>query len=276
MGVKVMHEKPGPDGSVSWPMAVSDAYVNRVYPWSGLKEILGPDELLFTHVVHVVRCPVDNIAALTSHTHVSRGFIKSAGLPAPARKADSEKYMNELIAWASLAWIAWNEHVERYADYRFQTESLSCADGERHLHTTLWRSGFGDGRASSQGAKTSSSERILFAPTPQARHNSTFSNNLDTDNVMTRLNVRSHIRGIDLGRISRAFNESGYAQKYVPGLGPNAGELVVERLQLMARAYGYGDRCLTGQGPVGNCSSPDGSQVGRASEGRAGFFDIMG
>lgn len=275
MGVKVKHEMPGLDGSVSWPMAVNDAYVNQAYPWSGLKNTLGPDELIFTHVAHVVRCPLDNIATLTTHKHATRHFMASAGVPEPAGRADFGNSVNERVAWASLAWIAWNEHVERYADYRFQTESLPCPDGELHLRTTLWRSGFGDGLASAPAAGTSSAGRPVHTPsTLPARSLSSLP---ASDRKKTaHLNVRSHIRGISLANISRAFNESGYALKYAPELGPHAGELVVARLRLMARAYGYGDQCLAGHGPARNCSGADGGMAGIASEHGAGFFDIMG
>lgn len=74
LGVDVDHERLGSSGAVSWPYAVDDALVGLTYPHGAL---LRPS-LRFRLVVHAVRCPLQQISSLTSHTDASFRFILAA------------------------------------------------------------------------------------------------------------------------------------------------------------------------------------------------------
>ena len=75
-GILARHEDYGPQATVSWKHAVSDAYVGLPYPRAVSSSghfthpvhgmgVDSADSPRFRFVVHVVRCPLDAIASLT-------------------------------------------------------------------------------------------------------------------------------------------------------------------------------------------------------------------
>lgn len=75
-GFDVCHEELCPDGSVSWPFAVNDVFLETSYPhhaYLSNSTILWPR---FDTVVHIVRCPMQQISSLTSHVEKSFNFIR--------------------------------------------------------------------------------------------------------------------------------------------------------------------------------------------------------
>ena len=219
-GVSAAHERfredqsegaPVADAVVGWPQAVNDWYLDQVYPWAWkLQSIVPPENHLFKYVAHVVRCPLDNIAAMTSHSGETHTFLHRAGVPLPKGHRMGEpcpSSLDDKIAWAAFWWIEWNAHIERYADYRFKTETLYTPEGNRHLSAILRNAG------------------IRFHASGVLNHDD---------------NHRSHIHDVTLRRVANAVNYSTYA----PQLGNRGGAQVVARLIRMARHYGYGSECL--------------------------------
>jgi len=119
-GVSVQHEDVGVEAAVAWPYAV-DAEVQcrdmfcPGYPW-------GPEYMpqRFRHVFHQTRCPLKNIGALLTHSHKSFHFI--------SRLADQPLNRLSRLERAVRAYIAWNEHIETYAEYRYQVENVNLTE----------------------------------------------------------------------------------------------------------------------------------------------------
>jgi|AntAceMinimDraft_1070359.scaffolds.fasta_scaffold108727_2 hypothetical protein len=60
------------------------------------------------------------MAALTTHNNVSRAFVwRAAGL--------NPTLANPCV-WAAHAWVAWNAHVESYADATFRVDDFASSE----------------------------------------------------------------------------------------------------------------------------------------------------
>ena len=75
MGVDVDHEHIAAQGAVGWMYAVNDVISGLPYPFRGRLADSSDTSPRFEQVVHVVRCPMDQISSLTSHTRQSYDFI---------------------------------------------------------------------------------------------------------------------------------------------------------------------------------------------------------
>jgi len=106
MGIKIEHEKPGLDGSVSW--------------------ILTPEKLDGI-VLHQVRNPIDSISSLS-------GII-------PVLQTYFEKYFKKYINIEGLSnittcmrvWYYWNEIAEKKAQYTYCIEDFDLSMLERYI-----------------------------------------------------------------------------------------------------------------------------------------------
>eukprot|EP00615_Pteridomonas_danica_P003086 CAMPEP_0114351244 /NCGR_PEP_ID=MMETSP0101-20121206/17027_1 /TAXON_ID=38822 ORGANISM="Pteridomonas danica, Strain PT" /NCGR_SAMPLE_ID=MMETSP0101 /ASSEMBLY_ACC=CAM_ASM_000211 /LENGTH=270 /DNA_ID=CAMNT_0001491001 /DNA_START=293 /DNA_END=1105 /DNA_ORIENTATION=+ len=155
LGVTIGHEYIDGSGSVSWIHAVNDAVVGQQYPFPRkgphiTTKILPEHSPVFEKVIHLVRCPVGNMAGLTTHTNWTRDFIwRAAGI-----HPNTDSTNQPPCLWAAKAWFFWNSHVETYADNRLRVEdftnpedmarilckegSLSCFSSRRaHLQELL-------------------------------------------------------------------------------------------------------------------------------------------
>eukprot|EP00613_Pedinella_sp_CCMP2098_P077883 CAMPEP_0171939298 /NCGR_PEP_ID=MMETSP0993-20121228/36177_1 /TAXON_ID=483369 /ORGANISM="non described non described, Strain CCMP2098" /LENGTH=319 /DNA_ID=CAMNT_0012581087 /DNA_START=267 /DNA_END=1226 /DNA_ORIENTATION=- len=120
-GVTIGHEHIEGGGSSSWLHAVNDAVVGARYPFPRKgphqsKRVMKEFSPRFNTVVHQVRCPVSNMAALTTHNNFSREFIwKASGVDPTTTPA---------CLWGAKVWLHWNRHVEMYADVRIRVEDF--------------------------------------------------------------------------------------------------------------------------------------------------------
>jgi len=154
-GARATHEEYGLDATVSWQHAVNDFVIDARYPnnqrvRAGVQPPLWPR---FRRVAHVVRCPLTNILALKSRGgRASRHFVAAASTivdpdtcaGAVARAAPTSANKNpeltpqqhvDTLAWAARMYVAWNAHVEAYADDRFAIEAFGRAELERMCAT---------------------------------------------------------------------------------------------------------------------------------------------
>ena len=120
-GIVMGHESFLGKGSSSWIHAVNDAVVGLRYPFPRK----GPNPTLhiypensprFRVVVHQVRCPTANMAALTTHNNFSREFLWHAAGIDPTEP--------DPCLWGARVWLRWNRHVETYADHRIRVEDF--------------------------------------------------------------------------------------------------------------------------------------------------------
>ena len=124
VGVTVGHEYVAGKGTASWPHAVSDAVVGVPYPFPRKGphrsvRVLPEESPRFQHVIHQVRCPMDNIAALTTHNNFSRDFLwRSAGVDPSLAPC----------LWGAHVWLRWNEHIESFADARVRIEDFESPE----------------------------------------------------------------------------------------------------------------------------------------------------
>eukprot|EP01040_Poterioochromonas_malhamensis_P002461 gene2461-2617_t len=75
LGFHLSHESIADQGSVSWLYGVNDYLLNTSYPFGRLLErsrsFLSPR---FSHVIHVVRNPLDQVSSFTAHTNKTYKF----------------------------------------------------------------------------------------------------------------------------------------------------------------------------------------------------------
>ena len=131
------------EGAVSWAHAVNDAIFGQPYPWTSertpwweRRTIGRPSEVeaifrpRFLRVVHLTRCPIESVAALLGADPASRRFVEAVTRSPPLRSPCSGRHhcagfgVSARLGWAVAAYVAWNEHLERYADDRVQVEAL--------------------------------------------------------------------------------------------------------------------------------------------------------
>eukprot|EP00618_Florenciella_parvula_P032088 CAMPEP_0119544614 /NCGR_PEP_ID=MMETSP1344-20130328/54819_1 /TAXON_ID=236787 /ORGANISM="Florenciella parvula, Strain CCMP2471" /LENGTH=365 /DNA_ID=CAMNT_0007589117 /DNA_START=885 /DNA_END=1983 /DNA_ORIENTATION=- len=124
LGVVLGHEYTLGEGSSSWPYAVSDSVVGVKYPFPRKGphvslNVLPESSPRFRTVIHQVRCPSKNIAALTTHNNASRSFLWHAAGIDPTLPA---------CVWGAHVWLRWNEHIETYADHRYRIEDFQTPE----------------------------------------------------------------------------------------------------------------------------------------------------
>ncbi|KAJ8609627.1 hypothetical protein CTAYLR_006301 [Chrysophaeum taylorii] len=142
MGVEAGHEKYDAHATVSWTHAVNDFAFGVPYPFSSERTLWWQNRKIrnrvdfenvfkprWNHVVHLTRCPIKVIKSmLRPHAPVLR-FVERAthspSLTSPcASTYDCETDLKERVGWATSMYVAWNEHVERYADERLRIEDF--------------------------------------------------------------------------------------------------------------------------------------------------------
>eukprot|EP00054_Salpingoeca_dolichothecata_P015482 m.89290 g.89290 ORF g.89290 m.89290 type:complete len:336 (-) comp21511_c0_seq2:78-1085(-) len=118
LGFDVAHESVGKHGSVSWTYAVVDP--RNEYPWQIGQRLT--DQRYF-QVFHVVRHPLKAIASLETFHSSSWNFI--------ARHTHEVPELNNVLPEtrrALIHWVTWNKNIEKFADWRFQTEHTDIAE----------------------------------------------------------------------------------------------------------------------------------------------------
>lgn len=126
-GVNLTHESPGPNGSVAWPYAVDSVLTPEAMAMAGApqgtcwKKWLTPTKIRFSHVVHLVRCPVNVISAMMLSDKCSIRYMRYT-------MRLSEPLLGHLVTdrVRSLmeVWLAWNLHLEKYAEARYKIEDF--------------------------------------------------------------------------------------------------------------------------------------------------------
>lgn len=118
-GLLVEHEGVSVDGSVSWLYAVRAGSYPCVRANSDTVT-------RFRKVLHVVRCPVHNVAALSTHKRTTLSFAaRAVGLTEPPLDNDQgDRYrisqarlLNPFwLRFLTELWVAWNERIATYSD----------------------------------------------------------------------------------------------------------------------------------------------------------------
>ena len=140
-GLRVEHERLGRDGSVCWLYAVRDS-TQRPYPVPPAAAAVRDLDVRFRRVLQIIRCPVGNVAALSTHKRSTLAFAARAlALPppppedAPTGATQLERSLYRLtlsenesrrrdrwLLFLSNVWLGWNERIERFADARARIE----------------------------------------------------------------------------------------------------------------------------------------------------------
>lgn len=148
MGLEVGHERYETGGTVSWTHAVNDYAFGTAYPFSsertkwwhlrhlpnrfGIENTLTPR---YQTVVHLVRCPLRSVASmLKPHAPIIRFVETATGISSPCGDSyDCETTLEERLGWATATYVAWNRHVESYADIRVRIENVFDPTHEKAL-----------------------------------------------------------------------------------------------------------------------------------------------
>ena len=143
-GLRVEHERLGRDGSVCWLYAVRDS-IHRPYPVPPAATAVRDLDVRFRKVLHLIRCPVGNVAALSTHKRSTLAFAARAlALPPPPpedvdtgatqlersvyrlpKNINGEKDRKRKERWLLFLtniWLGWNGRIERFADARSRIE----------------------------------------------------------------------------------------------------------------------------------------------------------
>jgi hypothetical protein len=120
-----------------WLYAVNDAFLRTKYPFHSRLETNSVLSPRFQRVYHIIRCPMSQISAVTSHLpetyRLFRKFIFKSLLftESPDTLFNTNVSRNSSMIWfagregcprgdkcnlhlASIAWIVWNKHIQRY------------------------------------------------------------------------------------------------------------------------------------------------------------------
>ena len=169
-GVRVEHERMGLDGAVGWQYAVhSPASFGNVGAGESQNMQLSAAEISiisrvrfddigrppkFQRVIHLTRCPLDNIASLLTHSHISAAFVARQCpilrwqshlqklLPNLCNNQTSvhyflrcrsglksgDQFFDNLVRFWTIAYLCWNEHIESYASARIALERLDGSE----------------------------------------------------------------------------------------------------------------------------------------------------
>lgn len=125
--INLGHEHVEEHGSVSWPYAVDVTASNfssemclesneSKYRW------LLPTNHTFNHVVQLVRCPLDVVSALESHSLCSLKYVRDT------LQLDFQDDELTTTKFFMSAWLKWNEHIERYANSRYRIDEFENED----------------------------------------------------------------------------------------------------------------------------------------------------
>jgi hypothetical protein len=135
MQIDVQHESLGQDGSVAWMYAVNDVVGGQSYPHHSSIPNSSLWSPRFRHVLHLTRCPLQQIASLTTHLDASYNFIfyylrlwandhdqiKALLLRYPSLLSSAkrcERQSNCNLHRAMVAWIAWTYLLNSNTDSR--------------------------------------------------------------------------------------------------------------------------------------------------------------
>ena len=118
LGIRVNHEKMGPDGTCSWRLPYNKPYyrvpVNR-YPVSGLSG--------FTHIFHQVRNPLDSIASMHTITKRSWEYICYT-----ESKISMSAMNDSLLLRCMKYWLYWNIQCYSISLFTYRIESFNFLD----------------------------------------------------------------------------------------------------------------------------------------------------
>ena len=137
-GLLVEHERLGRDGAVSWLYAVRDDE-RRPYPVGPAARAVRGRDVRFHKVLHLVRCPPANVAALSTHRRDTLAFAARALAVAPPPADDVGELADQgarsgyrlggdrdraraWLAFLAGLWSGWNERVDSFADARARVE----------------------------------------------------------------------------------------------------------------------------------------------------------
>ena len=122
IGLDVRHEGIGVHGAVSWPYAVRNTDVKLAYIINN-KENLRNQRFRF--VMHQVRHPINVIRTLVARASkydVYWNWISRIYFCSEINRTQTA------LRRSMIYYLCWNEHIERYADIRYQMESTSFRD----------------------------------------------------------------------------------------------------------------------------------------------------
>ena len=141
-GVQIKHESIDNDGSISWFYGFNDVYVNSSYPHhSELSSNNHKSKYLlfsprFKRVVHIVRCPMNQISSFTTHLPESYNFAKQSIMSTADDGIDSNIVKDIFpnsncsrgdtcnLHFAAYSWLYYNRHIYQYADVTYPIEDL--------------------------------------------------------------------------------------------------------------------------------------------------------
>lgn len=200
------HEDFGVPITISWQHAVSDWAAIRAYPHKQrYHKIYPPLAPRFAKVVHVVRCPLDTLATLLSHGPKTMGFLEAVGIPAPI-----DRGADEMLAWGTRHYLAWNAHVASYADWRFRVEDAACEDAASC--------------ATAEKIAAKIADLAGLRPSPR---------------IAPGAAIRAKTHGLSLESLARSLGSAAYVRDTC-GDAP----AVLAALVKTAKSHGYDDRCL--------------------------------
>uniref|UniRef100_A0A7S1RNU6 Uncharacterized protein n=1 Tax=Alexandrium catenella TaxID=2925 RepID=A0A7S1RNU6_ALECA len=118
-GLDLAHERVGRNGSVSWPYFVDVTHTGFSGDSCVRNSYLSPPKTHYRRVYHVVRCPIDAISVMVTHSWCSMRFIDSTlKLGMDGANQDDPRF------WAK-AWLEMNKFIENYAQQTFTLDNYT-------------------------------------------------------------------------------------------------------------------------------------------------------
>lgn len=199
MGIDTGHEAYAP-ATVSWTHAVNDFALGVQYPYSSertkwwqqrhIKSRVDAENIFkprFAYVVHVTRCPLRVLGSLLKpHAPIIRFVEKATGITSPCLAYDCDTTLQERLGWALSTYVAWNSHIEKFADERRRVEDVFAdltSEGNRRLCTKAlkerWRATCAERlRMATNATKFSMPQRPVLLSLRHVRE-ATFGENVD-------------------------------------------------------------------------------------------------
>ena len=232
------HEEYAFKATVSWTHAANDFLFGIPYPYSSDRGLWWRQRAIsnrvdfenvfkprFVKVLHLVRCPIRVLAALARSRAPMLRFVEKVTRNPAITSPCADAYhcaagWRERVGWAVSFYVAWNEHVGRFADERLQIEAFDVSEeATRALGRRLCTQAF----ALKNRKPNQCEERVANAMAHSA---------LGQRHAQSTPTSRPMLTAADLGRAL-----------WPPGVD---GAETLRRYETLARAYGYTEECVTG------------------------------
>lgn len=229
-------------GSFSWAHGVNNVAFDVPYPFSAHRakwwQLYGSTQSVlrprYKRVVHLTRCPLRELISLMRPNAPSIRFVEKITRNPPITSPCAESYdceestLAERLGWATSAYVALNEHIERYADDRVKVEQIVSNEIFQSFCSTC-SSVAARGQATKlSGTEAQKCRREIYDNREMIR---TLNASLDEHGEDKDVPLLVSLRDIKTAIFPKGIS----------------GQATIEEYVAMGRRYGYEDDCVVGR-----------------------------